>query len=887
MNDFNSGSNPDFFGKDRFVPFIGTVEDVDDPKRAGRVKVRCIGWHPKEKTGDQGLKTEDLPWGKVGMPATHNQQARIGGKHGLLPGSWVMGFFLDGEEANQPFILSTFNFTPKTADQDLRSKPKGTNGKLSQEDQAFDKMASPLGPNISVKTPDEEGQEGFSNEKDISGDVVCDASNDFDTGTDSRSSVSHNRMTKQKFKVGDQGNAESQIYPVTIADGLCGTIAHGRDDIQKKMKEQLPSQLSRFSFNDSVWNRYTGQFMDLNGIYLQLAMEISNGMKQPAQSKKSVKEEKNRNTKSDTIKAKPDRDGPDREEIDETTTKKDDLFHALFGESMIDTLLGTVNQMLKNLNNSGQGSSSDSNQQQSGSTPTTSINNNEAICLTDTLLDNINTLTDAAIELGSAASNSGSNSEDSNLIASILGSLTDVMKFPLTQKFAVKTDIFNRAGSRSMDTLNKERGCIMERNYVTNMGTMASLMGFDMSGAVGSAFGSNARASSPSPNGGGNFDLTQVGFGGYPGVGTGGNSSELCEEATAETVPDPVYDDIVNNTVTDDSNIIGQDPFEGGFVTIPVVDGPVVVRPEIPGFATQPGFLDPEPGTPGTPGADVGAGDGIIGEDGQTDAERSARTGTGATPTTFVTTTSSTTTTTDNVTQTLGSITSPGGFDKISVPRGFGAIVNPMSLPSQDADCAKNFVDGIPTTMVIFDPGKYYYYNNPNFGDRTFPSLYIPTYNGTPVPVVDRTTGELVAVVTECKAFSLNPRPKCTVIPDDSPIGIVSDDIRYDIRLGGFFIENTGFNYTNPTIEIYDKDNGTNNNASATVVTKDSRIVAIEVINTGTGFRRIPEVIIRDETGYNAKVRPIMSVITRSTTAEIVTPVESIQCPSKNQLNLL
>jgi len=860
MNEFNSGSNPDFFGKDSFVPFIGTVEDVDDPKRAGRVKVRCIGWHPKEKNGDQGLKTEDLPWAKVGMPTTHNQQARVGGKHGLLPGAWVMGFFLDGEEANQPFVLTTFNFTPKTADENLRSKPKGTDGKLSEEDQAFDKMASPISPTISHKTPGEEGQEGFSNDKDISGDVVCDASNDYDTGTDTRGSVSHNRMTKESLKVGDQGNAESQIYPVSIADGLCGTIAHGRDDIQKKMKEHIPSQLSRFVFNDSVWNTYTGQFMDLNGIYLQLALEIANGLKQPAQSKKSAKEEENRSKKSSTIKAKKDRDGVDREELDEQTTQVDDLFHALFAESVIDTMLTTVNQIIKNLNNSSQSTSSDANKQQSGSTPTTAINNNEAICLTDTLLDNVLTLIDAAIILALATSSSGSNSEDSNLIASILGSLTDVMRFPLTQKFASKTDIFNRAGSRSMDPLNKERGCVMERNFVTNMGTMASLMGFDMSGAVGSAFGSNARASS-----GSFFDLTLVGFGGFPGVGTGNNSSELCEEATAETIADPVYDDIANGVTSGDSNSVGQDPFEGGFITIPNADGTVTTRPVIPG-------VDVTTGADGTTD--------VVGEDGLTDGERAAVTGTGSTD-------RSVTTTNLSASQTLGSITSPGGFNKISVPRGFGAIVNPMSLPSQDADCAKNFVDGIPTTMVVFDPGKYYYYNNPNFVERAFPSIYIPTYDGTPVPVVDRTTGELVAVVIECKSFSLHPRPKCTVIPDDSPIGIVSDDPRYDIRLGGFFVENTGFNYTNPTIEIFDKDNGTSNNASASVVTKDGRIVAIEVINTGNGFRRIPEVVIRDETGYNAKVKPIMSVITRSTTAEIVTPVESIQCPSKNQLNLL
>ena len=63
-----------------------------------------MGWHPKKKDGEDGLKTEDLPWARVGMPTTY-AASRVGGKHGILPGSWVFDF-LDGEEANDPFILS-------------------------------------------------------------------------------------------------------------------------------------------------------------------------------------------------------------------------------------------------------------------------------------------------------------------------------------------------------------------------------------------------------------------------------------------------------------------------------------------------------------------------------------------------------------------------------------------------------------------------------------------------------------------------------------------------------------------------------------------------------------------------------------------------------------
>ena len=134
----------EFFGKDSFVPFIGCVEDVNDPKHAHRVKVRCIGWHPKSKKSPEGndddsLSTDDLPWARVMMPVTHAQQGRIGGKHGLLTGCWVFGFFLDGEEAQDPMVLSTLNFTPNASGEDDREDKQGQDGKDTEEDQAFAK----------------------------------------------------------------------------------------------------------------------------------------------------------------------------------------------------------------------------------------------------------------------------------------------------------------------------------------------------------------------------------------------------------------------------------------------------------------------------------------------------------------------------------------------------------------------------------------------------------------------------------------------------------------------------------------------------------------------------------------------------------------------------
>ena len=120
---------------------------------------------------------------------------------------------------------------------------------------------------------------------------------------------------------------------------MCGTISHARDDIAKKMKEKLPSQLARFTFNDVVWNRFSGNFINLNGLLACMAKEISEAMKQPSQSKKAVKETENRKKKSEKLLEVKDRDGVLRLEIDVTTTEEDDLFHAIFAESMIDQLL--------------------------------------------------------------------------------------------------------------------------------------------------------------------------------------------------------------------------------------------------------------------------------------------------------------------------------------------------------------------------------------------------------------------------------------------------------------------------------------------------------------------------------------------------------------------
>ena len=82
-----------FMGQDGFSWFIGVVEDRADPEKAGRVRVRCLGYHNADT---QKIPMEDLPWATVMMPVTAGANSGIGmSPHFLIEGTWVVGFFRD------------------------------------------------------------------------------------------------------------------------------------------------------------------------------------------------------------------------------------------------------------------------------------------------------------------------------------------------------------------------------------------------------------------------------------------------------------------------------------------------------------------------------------------------------------------------------------------------------------------------------------------------------------------------------------------------------------------------------------------------------------------------------------------------------------------------
>ena len=99
-----------FIGKGDFLWFVGVVEDRNDPIKMGRVRVRCFGWHTDDKTQ---IPTNSLPWAVVMNNTNSASVSGIGDSPtGIVEGTWVIGFFMDGERAQEPTIMGTLPGMP-------------------------------------------------------------------------------------------------------------------------------------------------------------------------------------------------------------------------------------------------------------------------------------------------------------------------------------------------------------------------------------------------------------------------------------------------------------------------------------------------------------------------------------------------------------------------------------------------------------------------------------------------------------------------------------------------------------------------------------------------------------------------------------------------------
>lgn len=94
-----------FIGLEGFIWWIGVVENRNDPLSLGRAQVRVYNWHTDDKNL---MPSEDLPWAHPVLPL--NNPSPIAPKEG----DWVMGFFMDGADAQFPIMMGIVPGIPET-----------------------------------------------------------------------------------------------------------------------------------------------------------------------------------------------------------------------------------------------------------------------------------------------------------------------------------------------------------------------------------------------------------------------------------------------------------------------------------------------------------------------------------------------------------------------------------------------------------------------------------------------------------------------------------------------------------------------------------------------------------------------------------------------------
>lgn len=153
-------------GNNDFTWWLGTVENADDKDaKLGRVKVNILGFHRSDE------KIENLPWALVMQPTTNPAVSGVGySANALKAGSFVMGFFLDYPDCQQPVVLGSFYSQIKKViepgTQEARDRPGAVNTATHLETQtgqpqeaertipsATDTSATPGGQFSSETTP--------------------------------------------------------------------------------------------------------------------------------------------------------------------------------------------------------------------------------------------------------------------------------------------------------------------------------------------------------------------------------------------------------------------------------------------------------------------------------------------------------------------------------------------------------------------------------------------------------------------------------------------------------------------------------------------------------------------------------------------------------------
>lgn len=298
MDASTSFVQPNFIGKERFYWWIGQVEkSVDTAKNSNRVKVRIVGHHSDRKS----VKPDELPWAQILMPATQSQISGQGTKAMLVPGQWVVGFFMDGDECQIPIVWGCLGAVAKAdAFQTVPGK-------------AFLKPENLYGKPLHIK-PETIAKSASVKSVDPNGDTVrCCPINrpGGENGEDSEDDFEKvdNGETDAKVIATDGGAGVAQVarqgeetYKVAIADGVCATEA-AKDHMLTVMSEFVSDLEGATQVGERWINTQTGAVLNMTNKIQNYSNIMGNMMQSPMSAIMKYTESKIADTFPDIYKA--------------------------------------------------------------------------------------------------------------------------------------------------------------------------------------------------------------------------------------------------------------------------------------------------------------------------------------------------------------------------------------------------------------------------------------------------------------------------------------------------------------------------------------------------------------------------------------------------------
>jgi len=236
------------FNKDGFNWWIGVVEDRMDPEFLGRCRVRIFGYHTDDK---DILPVKELPWAIPIQPITSAAMSGKGSSPlGPVEGTWVLGFFFDGDDMQQPAMLGTIaTKAAKMAFKETFEPGAQTNPDDGlQRDGAGKVLVDDQGVPTKAGTPKVEGWElGKTSEKFESGGKGPGTINDYNGGAS-----------------GDLGGASYGTYqfasylPPTMKNGNARGSSKNSPVLQfiknSKFKDQFAGLEPATAAFDKKWN---------------------------------------------------------------------------------------------------------------------------------------------------------------------------------------------------------------------------------------------------------------------------------------------------------------------------------------------------------------------------------------------------------------------------------------------------------------------------------------------------------------------------------------------------------------------------------------------------------------------------------------------------------